>query len=213
MTYEVVFDVSERLPQLAVGVVASGALVVLILVGLVNTDALLKRWPILLGVGAAFAGLQFVLAHEWPFAIATAVGVGVIYALETAGLPDADPDWHEVPGWSRRVPRGGGAVMAGTFGLIFAVFVGLPMYAAVGLERQLLAGEATVLEGPVMVEARPKEECLVVDAQRYCYSNAIVQPGYNRTRTILGGPFDTGDQVRLSVIGDQIVRIEVAAPS
>ena len=103
--------------------------------------------------------------------------------------------------------------MAGTFGLIYAVFVGLPMFAAVGLERELLAGEAAIVEGPVLVEAQGKQECLVVDAQRFCYSNATVQPGYNRVRTILGGPFDTGDQVRLSVIGDQIVRIEVAAPS
>ena len=87
------------------------------------------------------------------------------------------------------------------------------MFAAIGLERQLLAGEATIVEGPFVIESHVKSECLVVDAQRFCYSNATVQPGYNRVRTILGGPFDTGDQVRLSVIGDQIVRIEVAAPS
>lgn len=212
MTYAVVFDVSERLPQLVVGVAAAVILVFLILLGIVNTDRLLERWRIVLGVGAAFAGLQFLLAHTWAFAIATGVGAGVIYALESAGLPEADPNWHETP-YGRRVPRGGGAVIAGTFGLIYAVFVGLPMYAAVDLERQLLAGEATVVEGPVMIEAGGKQECLVVDARRFCYSNATVQPGYNRVRTILGGPFDTGDQVRLSVIDDQIVRIEVAAPT
>jgi hypothetical protein len=87
------------------------------------------------------------------------------------------------------------------------------MVGAIDLERRLMAGEATVVEGPVMIEAGGKQECLVVDAERFCYSNAGVQPGYNRVQTILGGPFTTGDQVRMSVIGDQIVRIEVAAAS
>jgi hypothetical protein len=213
VTYTVVFDVSERLPQLALGMVAVVLVIVLAVTAVVRRDGLLPRWPLVLGIGAGVLAAQFLLGQLWAFALAVAVVSGVIIALELAGRPE-DHDWQHVqPGVSRRMPYGQGALLAGIVALAVAAFLGLPMAGAIDLERRLLAGDATVVDGPVMIEAGGKQECLVVDAQRFCYSNAEVQPGYNRVQTILGGPFATGDLVRLSIIDGQIVRIEVATPT
>ena len=213
MPYRVVFDVSERLPQLAVGVVATVVLVIVIAVGLWNVDAVLGRWPVVLGLGAGLLGLTWLIGNLWAYALAVAVATAVIVALELAGRPAVDDGSESyVPPPPRRQPPGSIGLLVGLFALVFAAGIGLPMIAAFDLQRKLLAGQATVVEGPVMIEQGGKSECLVVDAQRFCYSNATSTPGWNRQRTILGGPFDTGDQVRLSIVGGQIVRLEVATP-
>jgi hypothetical protein len=208
VAYEVVFDVSERLPQLAVGVVAAVVLLVVIAGGLWSIDAVLACWLLVLGVGAGLLAIQGLLGHEWPYVLALGVAVAVIVALESAGRPEDD----DRPS-ARRMPHGAGGLGVGAVALVLAAVVGLPMIGAIDLERRLLDGYATVVEGPVTVEDRGESECVVVDAERFCYSDGIVQAGYNRRRTVLGAPFTTGDQVRLSIIGDQIVRIEVAAAS
>ena len=213
MTYAVVFDVSERLPQLALGVIAAVLVVVLCVAAISLRGGLLPRWPLVLGIGAGVLAAQFLLGQLWAFALAVAVVAGVVIALELAGRPE-DHDWQHVqPRLSRRMPYGQSGLLAGIFALAIAAVLGIPMVGALDLERRLMAGEASVVDGPVMIVAGGKQECLVVDAQRFCYSNAEVQPGWNRVQTVLGGPFGTGDQVRLSIIDDQIVRIEVAAAS
>lgn len=211
MPYRVVFDVSERLPQLAVGAVATVVLLVVIAIGLRNADLVLARWPVVLGLGAGLLGLTWLVGGLWAFALAVAVVTVVVVALELAGRP-AEDDGSEsyVPPTPRRQPYGFLGLLAGLGALVFAAGIGLPMIAAVDLQRKLADGQALVLEGPVMIEEGGKTECLVVDAERFCYSNSTSTPGWNRQRTILGGPFDTGDQVRLSIVGGQIVRIEVA---
>jgi hypothetical protein len=211
VTYEVVFDVSERLPQLAVGAAATVVLLIVIAVGLRNPDLVLARWPVVLGLGAGLLGLTWLIGGLWAYTLAVGVVTVVIAALELAGRPAADDGSESyVPPPPRRQPPGSIGLMVGLFALVLAAGIGLPMIATIDLQRKLQNGQATVVEGPVMVEERGKSECLVVDAQRFCYSDGAVTPGWNRRRTILGGPFDTGDQVRLSVIGGQIVRIEVA---
>lgn len=210
MTYATVFDVSQRLPQVAVGVAAAVALFALAAIALWRGELPLRPWKFVLGLGVGILAVQFLLGGTWPFAIAAVIGGAVLFALEEAGKPDEDDDWRDRPRNPRKTPYGLAGLGVGLVMIGVAGFLGLPMVTAVDLERRLLAGEANVVEGPVMIEARGKSECLVVDAQRFCYSPAIVQPGYNIVRTVLGDAFDTGDQVRLSIIGDQIVRIEVA---
>jgi hypothetical protein len=213
MPYRVVFDVSERLPQLAVGVVATVVLLAIIAIGLLHADVVLARWPVVLGLGAGLLGLTWLIGNLWAYALAVAVVTAVIVALELAGRPAEDDGSDSyVPPPPRRQPPGLLGMMAGLGGLVFAAGIGLTMIGAFDLQRKLLAGQATVLEGPVMIETGGKTECLVVDAQRFCYSDTTSTPGWNRQRTLLGGPFDTGDEVRLSIVGGQIVRIEVATP-
>ncbi len=212
MTYEVVFDVSERLPQLGVGVVAAIVLVVVIAVGLWDSDVVVARWPLVLGIGAGLLVVVWLLGELWAFALAVVAGTAVVAALEWSNRPTVDEDDgsdHYQPRPPRRVQYGAGGMIVGLFALVLAAGTGLPMIAAFDLQRQLLDGQATVVEGPVMIEERGKSECLVIDAQRFCFSDGSIMPGYNRRQTILGGPFQAGDVVRLSVIAGQIVRVEV----
>jgi hypothetical protein len=212
MPYRVVFDVSERLPQLAVGAVATVVLIVVIAVGLRNADLVLARWPVVLGLGAGLLGSTWLIGGLWAYTLAVAVVAAVVVALELAGRPAEDDgsDSYEPPPPGRQ-PPGFIGLIVGLFALVLAAGIGLPMIAAFDLQRKLLDGQALVVEGPVMVEEHGKSECLVVDAERFCYSDGGNTPGWNRRRTIVGGPFDTGDQVRLSIVGGQIVRIEVAS--
>jgi hypothetical protein len=211
MTYEVLFDVSQRLPQLAIGIAASVALVGVIVFGLLDSDEALKRWPVILAIGATCVALQWLVVGEWPFVLGGAVVVGVIVVLERAGqgTPGDDP----IPSAKARpisMQPGAAIFMVGLFTLILAAFQGLPMVTAIDLDRRLLAGEATVIEGIVKIESFGKSECLSIGEHRFCYSEATVTPGYNRQRYI-NGPLQTGLHVRLSVIDDQIVRLEVGS--
>jgi hypothetical protein len=54
-----------------------------------------------------------------------------------------------------------------------------------------------------------KDECISVADSSFCYSDSNVTVGFHRTRA-LGGPMRNGLQVRISPIGDTIVRVEVA---
>jgi hypothetical protein len=209
MTYEVLFDVSQRLPQLAIGIAASVALVGVIAFGLYDSDEALKRSPLVLLIGATCVGLQWLVVGEWPYLLGGAVVIMVIIGLELAGKGTSGED-PIPPAKGRRIGMQPGAAifMVGLFTLILAAFQGLPMVKAIDLDRRLLAGEATVIEGTVTVESFGKSECLSVDEERFCYSEATVTPGYNRQRYI-NGPLETGLHVRLSVIDDQIVRLEV----
>jgi hypothetical protein len=205
MTYEVVFDVWQRLPQLALGVVAALALLVVIGAGLWDLNALLPRWPLVLGLGTTCLFLQWLIVGEWPYVLAGSVVIGIIVALARASRAPAD-----------KLSLGSRRLIVCTFGmfmLVFAAFQGLPMIAAIDLDRRLMDGEAQIVEGPVrFVPFGGKTECLVVDGQRFCHSEVEVTAGYNRQRYLIGALRD-GDQVRLSVIVGLIVRLEVARRS
>ena len=199
MAYEVVFDVWQRLPQLALGVVAALALLAVIGAGLWKIDALLRRWPLVLGLGTACLFLQWLIVGEWPYVLAGSVVIGIMVALARAPRAPAN-----------KLPLGSRRLIVGLFMLVFAAFQGLPMIAAIDLDRRLMDGEAQIVEGPVrFVPFGGKTECLFVDEQRFCFSEAEVTAGYNRQRYLTGALRD-GDQVRLSVIDGLIVRLEVA---
>jgi hypothetical protein len=102
-------------------------------------------------------------------------------------------------------------MFARSFILIGAIFVGLPRIDAIGLSHELAAGRATAIEGTVTVylEVPLKTECISVSSGRFGYSDSEVTTGFNHTHA-LGGPMVTGLHVRLYVIRDEIVRVEVA---
>jgi hypothetical protein len=202
MTYEVVFDVWQRLPQLALGVVAALALPIVICAGLWNFDALVPRWPLVLGLGTTCLFLQWLIVGEWPYVLAGSVVIGIMVALARAPRAPAE-----------KLPVGSRRLVVGLFMLVFAAFQGLPMIAAIDLSRRLIDGEAQIIEGPVrFVPFGGKTECLIVDGQRFCYSEWEVTAGYNRQRFLIGALRD-GDRVRLSVIDGLIVRLEAARHS
>ena len=204
MQYELVFDVSDRIPEIALAAAALVALVFVLALGLWRFDDLLGAWPVLIVAALALVVARIVLSRStseifwlWPIGIATAGEL----------LRDRLPVFG-----SRRVPRGGLPVMFGLFSLLFVALSGLGVLPAIGLSQQLDAGAALVLEGQVtnfFDVSGGKNECFSVQARRFCYSDFAITPGFNRTRAY-GGPIQPGAVVRLAAIGDQIVRLEIA---
>lgn len=205
MNYRVVFDVSERLPAIALGVGAAVLLAGLILAGILAFDRLLPRWTFVLAAGGFLAAATALVQRNTTMLLIVALFLVFTLAAELSERP------VEGVGRRRRTPPGGAGVGVGLFMLVFAAFVGLAMIPAISLAGQLADGQAVVVEGPVRIEDFGKSECIDVADRRFCYSNANVSPGFNRMRG-LDGPLRDGMPVRLSVIGDTIVRVEVADP-
>ena len=206
MTYQVVFDVADRVPLIALGAAAAVLALSVIAAGLWDIDVLLPAWPFLVGAAFGFVFLETAVDRStagllflWPLALGTVAEIG------RRIFPDLDVE---------RLPRGGVATMFGTFTLVFAALSGLGTVGAIGLSQQLVAGQAEVLEGPLTDyygANGAKTECFTVEARRFCYSDFTVSPGFNRMHDF-GGPIEPGQFVRIAVIGDQIVRLEVARP-
>ena len=58
-------------------------------------------------------------------------------------------------------------------------------------------------------------ECFSVQRSRFCYSDFVIQPGFNNTSG-RGGPIRSGLPVRVSYVGNTILKLEIrsdAAPS
>jgi hypothetical protein len=207
MEYRVIFDVTDRVPDIALGAIALVLFAGLGAAALLNLETVLARWPLVLTAGAVLLALEAVVDRQLlvlgfcAFAFIIAAGS----ELQNRRRPET--------GARKRLPAGGGATMFGVFLLAFAVFFGLPMISAIGLSQQLAEGRAEVVEGPVAIDFEVgggKNECIRVAARRFCYSDWILTPGFNRTRA-LGGPLRDGLQVRISSIGDTIVRLEAAS--
>ena len=204
MTYVTVFDVSQRIPQFAIGIVAVAVMFGLLLAAAVNLTGTAARWPIALFGGGALLIVQWLAVEAWPYALATAVVLAVVVVLsQTDAVVDAEPGPQ---------PRGTRRTLVGIAMLGLTAFEGLPMSAAIDLARRLDAGEATVYAGPVAFEYFGKTECLTVDAQKWCYGEGEVTPGWNRQHYAVGG-IDDGADVRISVLDGLIVRVEVATPA
>lgn len=205
VSYHVIFDVADRFPDIALGAIALVLFAGVGLAALADLDAVLARWPLVLMAGATLLTLEAVVDRRpigLLFAVVpvvTAVG-SVLYGRR---MPAADG--------RRGLPPEAIATMLGTFQLIFALFIGLPMISAIWLSQQLADGQAVVAEGTVTIdfEVFGKNECISVEDSSFCYSDSNLTAGFNRTRA-LGGPMRDGLQVRISSIGDTIVRVEVA---
>lgn len=206
MPYHVIFDVADRVPDIALG---ATALVVFAGVGVAalwDLDAVLARWPLVLTAGAGLFALEAVVDRQ-PLILGFSVfafAIGTGSELYNRRVPAAERQ--------KGLPLGGTATMLGTFLLVFTMFFGLPMISAIGLSQQLAEGRAEVVEGPVTIDFEVgggKNECIAVADRRFCYSDWVLTPGFNRTRA-LGGPMRNGLQVRISSIGDTIVRVEAA---
>jgi hypothetical protein len=81
------------------------------------------------------------------------------------------------------------------------------------LKSEYRHGQFSVVEGRV-TNFRPMpyeghaEECFSVDSQTFCYSDYVVSVGFNNSESH-GGPIREGLPVRVSYIGNTIVRLEV----
>lgn len=205
MDYQLVFEVGERIPEIAFGVAALFALVVFIVIGLFAFDDLARVWALILGVALVLGVLEWAIDKtpaDAPFLALPAI-VGIFEFVR-----GRDPDLADL-----KLPPGGMATMFGVFALVFVALNGVGRFGAIDLTNRLQAGAVERLEGQVtrfFEVAGGKNECWSLGERRFCYSDWTSTPGFNRTHS-LGGPIAPGTQIRVAVVGDTIVRLEVAA--
>jgi hypothetical protein len=207
--YRIIFDVSDRIPDIWFGATALVILIFVLLAGVWDVDGLLARWPLVLAPAAALVAVEGFVDQLRIIVLGSLLVAVLIAAAERYVVPMPAPNRRKAP-----VP-GGGALLVGTFMLIFAAGSGLAKIPAMWLGPQLAQGDANVVEGVVTIDFEAgggKTECIAVATRRFCYSDYESDPGFNRTRA-LGGPMRDGLQVRISSIGQTIVRVEVSDPA
>jgi hypothetical protein len=111
--------------------------------------------------------------------------------------------------------RKSGYFMLG-FGCLWSGLTFSAMYSEyAGLRSAYRTGNFLVVEGPVsnfhpMPYGGHQNECFSVRSETFCYSDYAVTAGFNNSSSH-GGPIREGLPVRVSFIGDSIVRLEVRA--
>jgi len=208
MPYRVIFDIGDRIPDIWLGAAALVILVFVLFVGAWDVDSLLARWPLVLGSAVALVAIEGLVDQLRITVLGSLLVAGLIAAAERYVIP--------MPTSNRRMPPAGAAgLLVGTFMLIYAAGSGLSKIPAMWLGPQLAQGRVDVVEGIVTVDFEAgggRTECIAVAARRFCYSDLSTDPGFNRTRP-LGGPMRDGLQVRISSVGQTIVRLEVSDPA
>lgn len=100
------------------------------------------------------------------------------------------------------------------FACIWSVFAFSKTYGEyAGLRSDYRKGRFLVVEGNVtnfhpMPYEGHQEECFSVQTETFCYSDYVITGGFNNTASH-GGPLREGLPVRVSYIGNAIVRLEV----
>jgi hypothetical protein len=219
VTYHVVFDISERFPEAAIGVIALVAALTVLALALIPRTRRVARttsWLWMAGAGLLWGafqilnvGIPYGLLFSAPSVIAIALA---LYAAVSRNLTATDG--------SRITARSAALIVAPVLLLITAL-VGCQQLSAFDLAHRLATGDVTVVTGTVQDFTPSRQgwgggpkgpECFTVSGHTYCYNIWTVSSetiGFHWI-TDNGGPMRDGLQVRVSSIGDVIVRLESA---
>jgi hypothetical protein len=140
-----------------------------------------------------------------------------LIALAIAGAPLLFPRLSRISRW-RLLPDRWSRVSDWVF-LIFAAcwtfgaFI-LTFTQYIAARDALFAGRFSVVEGPVtdfkpMPHEGHGQESFTVAGKRFSYSDFVVVPGFNNSRSH-GGPIDSDIYVRVTYSGSTILRLEIA---
>jgi hypothetical protein len=205
LTYRVVFDIAQRIPEIAVGIAAAILLFGLIAAGLWAFGDLIRAWRVIAVASIAVAIVEAILEQS------RSALFPLVFAVIAVAVDVFRDRIEALAQWD--VPRGAPTTMVCVFLLLWTAGSGLGRFGAIDLANELNRGRADVLEGQVtqFSEVALKSECFTVEGRRFCYADSIVSPGFSRTRAY-GGPINPGLSVRVAAIGDTIVRLEIAQP-
>ncbi len=205
MTYRVAFDVSQQIPEIAVGITAVLLLLAVIAVAMWTFLQLGRTWRLIAVASLALGLTELVLGGSRSFLLPIVIGLVGTGIEAFRGVLDEDNEFT--------APPGSIAVIACGIMLVLTAQTGTARYPAIELTSRFNSGQAEVFEGEVteFLEVPMKQECFTVEDRQFCYSDSSYVDGFNRTRAF-GGPLAPGLHVRVSAIGDTIVRLEIAKP-
>jgi hypothetical protein len=210
VTYHVVFDISDRFPDAAIGVVALVmAVAVLVLASRQRSREVLCRSSWLwLGAGGVLSALFNIHNVGIPYGLLFG-GVLAIpaFALALLAWRDAEVELDDEHHARARTL----APIAAAGLLLLTSLEGAQQLSAFDLARQVSAGQATVVIGVVQHTSGGEWswECFAVNGHQYCFDGGPTSVGFHQI-SASGGPIHDGLQVRVSSIGDVIVRLEIA---
>lgn len=150
----------------------------------------------------------FELSDRWPELAAKALIVSALVAGSALAVSAVrrQPAEFRLAFW-----------VAATVPLVLAAFMGIPALLTfadlVRLEREVQAGHARVVSGPID-EFVPRRraakvwESFSVNGVRFTYAESLITAGFNRTVED-GGPLTGDEVVRVTFVGDTIVELAI----
>ena len=102
------------------------------------------------------------------------------------------------------------------FALLWLSVATIPMWLEyTKLQNDYRRGSFSIVQGRVedfhpMPPQGHSAECFTVEHQRFCYGDNIISAGFNND-SAHGGPIRAGLPVRISYVGDDILKLEVRA--
>jgi hypothetical protein len=212
MTYSLVFDVSERVPDVLLAIPAGAALAATAIILLhVRWRRAMRR---LSGSWLAMSSLPWVAFQLHNVSGPNGLAFAAVGAILAAGFGAYVLLWgyeRDVGMWGGEVAVGSLALAAAGIALAVATVLAASQSPALALREQLDEGRASVVQGPVQdhLNSNWSYECFSVSGHRFCYDNSSGSPGFHQTHNN-GGPIHDGLDVRVTYIGDEIVRLEIA---
>jgi hypothetical protein len=210
MTYHTVFEISERIPQALLALPASACLAMVVILWLRSSWRPVLRRSSWTWLGAAaLLWSAFVIPniggwHGWLFGGVFAA-IALLVALPAYKDAELRLNPHVHPRARAVAPIGAAAMLA------VVAYGGFLQWPAFGLRDQLDTGDVTVVTGIVENHENPNwgTETFTVDGHIYSYGETPGYVGFHQTAAN-GGPIRDGLQVRVTSVGDVIVRLEVA---
>jgi hypothetical protein len=210
LTYHVVFDISERFPDAVIGLCALISAVGILALALLRRGRVFLRSTSWLWLGTSAVLWLLFNTHNMGIPsglLLGGVGASLAFVLAFLALKDVDIHWNDE---HRPRARSVASIVAPAL-LLLVSLEGAQQWSAFDLARQLEAGDTTVVSGHVQ-DAKgdsAASECFTVNSHRYCYNDDPTSIGFHRV-AVNGGPIHDGLQVRVTSIGDVIVRLEIA---
>jgi hypothetical protein len=211
MSYRTVFDISQRFPDCVMGAVALLGLVMLLAVICLPVRRTMLRqrsWFPLVAAGCLFSLLSIHIIAI-PAGLVVGLAVGALVAV-LGLLAAADVEFRLDEKHTARARTA--ALVAAVAILLVSGLQGAGQWSAFDLSHRLADGNATVFSGTVEKAGGGGAwgwECFTVEGREFCYGDDSSYVGFHQTAAN-GGPIHNGLRVRVSSVGDVIVRLEIA---
>lgn len=209
MSYHTIFEVSDRFPDAVFGGVAMAGLLAMVVIMLFGRSRLLLEqtsWVWLSLAGLIWMVLETRIIGGLYGPLAGALGVLPLIVAVLA--------WRDIELSINEVLHARARVVAPIVAMVVLALLsyeGACQWRAIDLESQLTSGHGTVVTGIVQGTANWNwsTESFSVDGHKYSFAETPTYVGFHQATSNLG-PIHDGLNVRVTSIGDVIVRLEIA---